>query len=135
MKTKGKRSFLYDLPSWAQAILWVIISTIVLFGIGEGVGNILKINKDVAGAVPYILFDVLIAVGCFYMVKWNPKSILYIPLICNAVGILAAIIEPTFWHTSLWMLICGGWVLSIIASIVGARVGRESNTDDQDAFQ
>jgi hypothetical protein len=135
MKTKVERSFLYDLPGWAQAILWVIISTIVLFGVGEGVGNIFKINEDVADAVPYILFDGLIAVGCFYIVKWNPKSIWYVPLICNAVGIMAAIIEPTFWHTALWMFICGGWVVSIIASIFGARVGRKSLTNDQNAFQ
>jgi hypothetical protein len=124
MENKGKRSFLYDLPSWAQAILWIFISTIVLFGLGEGVGNIFNINQDVADAIPYILFDGLVAVGCFYIVKWNPKSIWYVPLICNAAGIIAAVVETTFWHTSLWMLICGGWVLSIITSISGARVGR-----------
>ncbi|MCX6250179.1 MAG: hypothetical protein NTX61_05445 [Bacteroidetes bacterium] len=127
MKTKGNMSFLYGLPSWLQAILWVFASTIVLFGLGEGVGNILKINENIAGAIPYIIFDVLVAVGCYFMVKWNPKCVWYVPFICNAVGIIAAIIEPTFWHTSLWMLICSGWVLSIIASILGARVGRTGN--------
>jgi len=126
MKTKVNRSFLYDLPSWGQSILWVIISTLILFGLGEGVGNVLKINEDTAGAIPYIVFDVLIASGCFYIVKWNPSSIWYVPLICNIIGIIAAIIEPTFWKTSLWILICGGWVLSLIASIIGARIGRRS---------
>ena len=94
METKGNRSILSGIPSWAQAILWVIVSTLILFGLGEGVGNIFKINKDVAGAIPYIIFDVLIAIGCFYIIKWNPKSIWYVLLICNAVGIIAAIIEP-----------------------------------------
>jgi hypothetical protein len=127
MKTKANRSFLYGLPSWVQSILWVIISTLILFGLGEGVGNILKINEDIAGAIPYIIFDVLIAVGCFYIVKWNPKSIWYVPLICNAVGIIAAIIEPNFWITSLWVLICCGWILSVIASVIGARIGRRGD--------
>ena len=125
MKTKANRSFLNNIPSWVQSILWVIISTLILFGIGEGVGNIFKINENISGAIPYILFDILIAVGCFYIIKWNPKSIWYVLLICNAVGILAAIIEPTFWRTSLWMLYCGGWVLSIIASYLGARAGKK----------
>ncbi len=126
METKGKKSILSYIPSLAQAILWVIASTLVLFGIGEGVGNILKINEEIAGAIPYIIFDVLIAIGCFYIVKWNPKSIWYVPLICNAIGIIAAIIEPTFWQTSLWMLYCGGWVLSLVASILGLRVGKRA---------
>ena len=129
METKGKMSFLYGLPSWLQAILWVFVSTIVLFGLGEGVGNIFKINEDIAGAIPYIILDILIIIGCFYIVKWNPKSIWYVLLICNAVGIIAAIIEPTFWHTSLWILICAGWVLSVIASILGARMGRKAATN------
>ena len=124
MKTKANRSFLNNIPSWAQSILWVIITTLILFGLGEGVGNIFKINKDIAGAIPYLIFDVLIAVGCFYIVKWNPKSIWYVPLICNVVGIIAAIIEPTFWRTSLWMTTIGGWVLSVIASYLGARAGK-----------
>lgn len=135
MKNKGNRSFLYDTPSWIQSILWVIISTLILFGLGEGVGNILKINEDIAGAIPYIIFDVLIAIGCFYIIKWNPKSIWYVPLICNVIGIIAAIVEPTFWQTSLWMLICGGWVVSLLASYIGAKDGRRLANRDANAPQ
>ena len=124
MKTKANRSFLNNIPSWALSILWVIITTLILFGLGEGVGNIFNINKEIAGAIPYIIVDILTAVGCFYIVKWNPKSIWYVPLICNVVGIIAAIIEPTFWRTSLWMTTIGGWVLSVIASYLGARAGK-----------
>ena len=127
MKTKEKRSFLFGLPSWVQSILWVIISTLILFGIGEGVGNIFNINKDIAGAIPYVIFYVLIAIGCFYIIRWNPKSLWYVPVICNVVSIIAAIVEPTFWKTSWWMLTVGGWVLSIIAAFIGARAGKKSN--------
>jgi hypothetical protein len=35
-------------------------------------------------------------------------------------------VEPNFWKTLMWIPICGGWVLSIIASIIGARVGRRA---------
>ena len=129
MNTKTNRSFLNNIPSGAQAVLWVIVSTLILFGLGEGVGNIFDINKNVAGAIPYLIFDLLIVVGCFYIVKWNPKSIWYVPLICNVIGIIAAIIEPTFWKTSLWMLICGGWVLSVAAALIGARVGKRAENE------
>ena len=124
METKGSKSFLKGIPSWALAVMTLIVVSIVLFGLGEGVGNIFKLYENVAGAIPYVILDLLIAVGCFYIVKLNPKSIWYVPLICNVLGIISALIEPTFWKTSLWIFICGGWVLSIIAAIIGARVGR-----------
>jgi len=126
METTGIKSFLQGIPSWVLAVITLIVVSIVLFGLGEGVGNIFKLNENIAGAIPYIILDVLIAAGCFYIVKWNPKSIWYIPLICNVLGIISAIVEPTFWKTWLWMFICGGWVISIIASIIGARVGKKS---------
>ncbi|MFH1161538.1 MAG: hypothetical protein V1733_11415 [bacterium] len=127
MKTKEKRSFLSDIPSWVLAILTVIVATVVLFGLGEGVSQFINIDESIGGALAYSLYDVLIAIGCYFIVKQNPRSIWYVPLICNAVGIIAAIVEPTFWATSLWMLICGGWVLSLVASFIGVKVRRRAN--------
>ncbi len=102
----------------------------VLYGLGEGVGNIFKINEDIAGEIPYTIYNVLIAICCYFIVKQNSSSIWYVPVICNAVGILAAIIEPTFWKTSLWMVVCTGWVLSLFVSIMGAKAGRKTNADN-----
>jgi CDP-diglyceride synthetase len=126
MNANKKRSFLSGIPSGGLALLAVVASFIVVFGIGE-LGEGMKIKNDVVEAIPYIIYGLFIAVCCFFIVRQNPKSIWYVPLICNAVGIIAAIIEPTFWVTSLWMLICGGWVLSIIASIIGNRFGKRSS--------
>ena len=126
MNANKKRSFLSSIPSGGLALLAVVASFIVVFGIGE-LGEGMKIKNDVVEAIPYIIYGLFIAVCCFFIVRQNPKSIWYVPLICNAVGIIAAIIEPTFWVTSLWMLICGGWVLSIIASIIGNRFGKRSS--------
>jgi VIT1/CCC1 family predicted Fe2+/Mn2+ transporter len=39
--------------------------------------------------------------------------------------IMTAIVERNFWISSLWIVICSGWALSIIASIIGARRGRK----------
>ena len=130
MEPKTKKSFLSNIPSWMLSVLTVFGATIVLFCLGEGVGQFIRINEGIGGVLAYIIFDIMIALGCFYIVKWNPKSIWYVPLICNVVGIIAAIVEPTFWKTSLWMLICSGWVVSIIASFIGARV-RKNKPNEQ----
>jgi hypothetical protein len=37
--------------------------------------------------------------------------------------VITAIVETTFWKISLWMLICGGWMVSIIASFIEAYAG------------
>ena len=124
METKKKKSFLTKTPSSILALLTVIAAVIVLFGLAEGLGSVMKIDDNIGEVLAYIIYDILIAIGCFYIVKTNPKSVWYVPVICNAVGIIAAIVEPTFWNTSLWILICGGWALSIITSIIGAIVGK-----------
>lgn len=124
METKKKKSFLTRIPSGFLAVLTVIASGIVLFGMAEGLGAVIKIDGDIGEVLAYVIYDIFIAIGCFFIVKANHKSIWYVPVICNAVGIIAAIVEPTFWNTSLWILICGGWVLSIITSVIGAIVGK-----------
>jgi len=126
MKPKGKKSFLAGTPSWALALLTLFGATIVLFGIAEGLGPYIKINEATGEAISYSLNGIIIAVCCYFIVKRNPKSIWYILLICNAFVILPAIVEPNFWiSTSMWIPMCGGLVLSIITSIIGARKGRK----------
>jgi len=130
MKPKGINSFLATTPSVVLAIFTLIGANIVLFGIGEGLGSFIKIKGDIGEAIPYILYDLVIAFCCYFIVKQNPKSIWYVPIICNVLGIISAIVEPTFWITSLWILICGGWVISIIVSIIGARAGKSTAISD-----
>jgi hypothetical protein len=72
-----------------------------------------------------LLYILIIAVACFYLVRKNPKSIWFVPLICNAYGIAIAIKEPaSFWEDSFGIIFCFGWVLSIIASLRGAQIGK-----------
>ena len=126
MKTSGKKSFLAGIPSWALALLTLIGATILMFGIGEGLGPHIKIKGDIGDAIPYILYGIVVAVCCYFIVKKNPKSLWYVLLICNAFVILPAIVEPNFWISiSMWIPMCGGLILSIITSIIGARKGRK----------
>ena len=70
-----------------------------MFGIGEGLGPYIKIKGEIGDAIPYILYGIVVAVCCYFIVKKNPSRIWYVPIICNLIGIIAAIIEPNFWIT------------------------------------
>jgi len=131
MKTDEKKSFLARTPSWALALLTLFGATIVLFSIAGGLGPYIKIKAATGEAISYSLNGIIIAVCCYFIVKINPKSIWYVLLICNAFVILPAIVEPNFWITkSMWIPMCGGLVLSIIVSIIGAQVGKRKIISD-----
>jgi len=124
MATKEKK--LIGLPSWGLALLTAFLSLIFLFFLSALLGSLLPIDKNISEGIAYIVFNILIAAACFFFCKQNPKSVWYVPIICNAVGIISAIVEPNFWITDLWIFICSGWLLSIIAAIVGSVIGHRS---------
>lgn len=127
IKPKVKKSFLASFPSGVSALLCLIVFTIVLFVVAE-----LLNSFDPGSAITYALFGLLSATACFFIIKQNPKSIWYVPLIINAILIFSAIVEENFWRPPpdnlpgipMWIPICGGWVLSIVASITGAWMGK-----------
>jgi hypothetical protein len=125
MKANKKRSFLAGIPSWGLASL-TVVATIILSFILIFLGELLKLDEDIGDPIFYSIFGVFIAACCFDIVRQNPGSIWYAPVICNVIGIISAIVEPNFWVTSLWMFICGGWALSIIASIIGYFMGKRA---------
>lgn len=91
METKKKKSFLSNIPSWVLAVITLIGATIVYF-----ISDALMTLRSQTGTISNIINDILIATGCFFIIKRNPKSILYVPLICNALLIISSIVEPNF---------------------------------------
>jgi hypothetical protein len=88
-------------------------------------------ESGIGDLIFYILYGIVVAVCCYFIVKKNPKSIWYVPIICYSIGLIAAIVEPSFWITkSMWIPMCGGLLLSIITSIIGARVGKRKAFSD-----
>jgi hypothetical protein len=127
IKPKEKKSFLSTTPSAVLAILTLFGATILVYGIGVGLGSeglgILKdSNVEVSG---YIIYCIIIAACCFFIVKQNPRSIWYVPIICNLITIIPAIFAAGFWG-----IVFSGWVLSIITSIIGARMGKRKAISD-----
>lgn len=123
MKTKEKKS-LFGIPSWGLSLLTALFSFIILFFLAGLLGSM--IDENISEGIAYISYDIIIAIACFFICRHNPKSIWYVPILCNTMGIISAIVEPNFWITSLWIVICGGWVLSLIGAISGAMVGKRS---------
>jgi hypothetical protein len=120
-----KKKKLLGLPSWGLALLAAIVFSIFLIVIASLVGSILPIDENIGEGIAYSLYGVAIAVACFFICKHNPKSVWYVPIIANILGILSAIVEPSFWISDLWILIGFGWILSIVASIIGRIVGQK----------
>jgi hypothetical protein len=124
IKPKEKKSFLATTPSAVLAIITFFGALFLLPGIGEGIGG------EICDTLAYILFDLVIAVCCFFIIKQNPHSIWYVPIICNLTVIISAIVESNFWISSMWIYVCIGWVLSLGASLIGVRKGRKAIIPD-----
>ena len=117
MKPDGKKSFLAGISSLALSVITAFLSFFLLFLIAYPFGEV----------IGYLSYDIVIVTACFFICKMNPSSIWYVPIICNIVGVIAAFGEENFyWISTLWIIICGGWVLSLIVSIIGARIGRRT---------
>ena len=109
--------------SGCSAMFVLFVTVILMFPIGEAItvgGGIGKVE-----VILLIIYYLVLTVSCFFIVKKNPKSYWYVPLICNALTVYGAFTDSSFWKDSLWILFGGGLVLSIIASIIGARKGRK----------
>lgn len=129
---QGKKPNLWGIPSWGLALLTMFLAFVVLMVVGDILNAIFKIpDSNGFDLAFYILYNLIIAGGCFYICKQNPKSIFYVPVLCNIIGIISSIVEPTFWSGSLWIVICGGWVLSVTASLFGASIGKRTNISDK----
>ena len=124
METKEKRYFFSKIPSWGLSLITAFISFILLFFIAALLSSIPKIEKNLSEVIAYIIYGIVVAIACFFICRHNPKSVWYVPILCNILGIISAIIEPTFWISYLWIIICSGWLLSLIGAISGAMVGR-----------
>jgi hypothetical protein len=125
LKTNKKKSLLSGIPPWGLAGLTFIASIMLFFVIGD-LGGLLNINEDIGEPILYIIYGIFIAVCCFFIVRKDPESIWFVPIICNALGILIAITSTKFWIKSEWIYLCIGWLLTIIASVIGYRIGKSS---------
>jgi len=138
MKTNKSKSLLTAIQSMVLALIILVVSTWLIIGVFyEMLGDYIKLKHSNIwlsqdwNIIVLIFYILIIAVACFYLVRKNPRSIWFVPLICNAYGIASAIAEPaSFWKDSFGIILCLGLVLSITTSIIGARIGKINAVSD-----
>jgi len=122
--TNKKKSFLSGIPSWASALFIFLIELILIVALPDTLGE-----SATGEALIWTTVGVVNAICCFFIVKQNPKSIWYVLLIINALFIIMAVVMAVVGediNLRDLLFLCGIVVLSIIASIIGARIGRKS---------
>lgn len=119
MEAKQKKTIFEKAPSGLLALLNLILAAIV-FVITDSIWT----PRVGTGLKSHLTNDLMIALGCFFIVRLNPKSIWYVPIISNALLILSSFVEPNFWKSSMLIPICGGWAFSILVSVLAAQIGK-----------
>lgn len=128
-KPETKKGFFAGSKSWALAVVTLFTAFIPLSVFMDHHAQIREL--DYTGIIALIIYCLIITVSCFLTVKHHPKSIWYVPLICNILTIIIAIgISKYSWATQLFKLLVGVFVLSIIASIFGAIFGKMTIVPD-----
>ena len=123
METIQKKTIFAKAPSWLLAVLILILAGIVLV-----ITDSIWTPHTGTGLKSYLISDVIIACGCFFIVKSNPKSIWYVPLICNALLIFPSFIEPNFWSN--WkVMICASLAFSIVVSIIATQLAKSKQNN------
>jgi hypothetical protein len=124
MNTKEKKSLLLRLPSWGLSLLAALISVILVLIIAFLLSTFSILTNASGEKLIYIIWGIFIAIACFLICRKDPKSFWYVPILCNIISILPVLFEPAFWVSSLWILFCIGWGLSVAAATIGTLIGR-----------
>jgi hypothetical protein len=140
MEEKVKKSLLDRIPAWVLSLL-ISFVTIIYVIIQDDQG----MRRELAGQdrlyigplglreiIDFFVFLVVIPSAIFLICRKHPKSFWYTPILGNAFGlgmgcmvILSFILnwDPVTYTD--WLIWVGTLLLSIVAAIYGARIGRQ----------
>jgi len=116
MKTKEIKERILWIPGWGLSLIAIFITAVLMM-----------IISDIDAKYGYITYGVLIPAACFFICWKDPKSVWYVPLICNLISILI-MFDEGFLTTAGWIFLITVWTLSIIAAITGALTGRRTGS-------
>jgi len=124
MSSETKKTFLAGVPAWGLAVMASFAGVILIIVLGGLAESMNLLSSDAGEILGHILFGLLLGTACFFICRRNPKSVWYVPIICNAFGIIAAVVEPNFWTTPMWIFYGGIFLLSLIGAALGAWAGK-----------
>jgi hypothetical protein len=126
MKSTVKKSLKEGVQSSVLALLTTVLAFVVSWILGEIICGIFNINEEseTALVIFIMLINLINAVACFFICRKYYKSIWYVPVLSNVMGIIIAVTEPDIWKGSLWIVLCCGWLLSLATALVGSYSGK-----------
>jgi hypothetical protein len=132
MGEKAKKSGLARIPALGLSLMTFFGSMLLAFLLDRISSSELSAFSTTE-IIPMVFYVIVIAGASFFICRTHPKSVWYTPLICNALGILVgafgALDDPnSLINLSFWIVVGGCLLLSVIASIIGARIGSQSKT-------
>ena len=137
MRSSRFFSVISTMPAWASSVIVAVFSLFLPFllaGIAGLIGMLFGIVSEVMGNfIAYLCTGIVVAIMCYFICRAHPKSVWYTPVICNAITLWAGLgnyfIEGSpFFNEALPF--GTGWILSIIASLWGMRIGIRGITKD-----
>jgi hypothetical protein len=113
MKTRRIKSFFAGVPSWALSIIAVVFIAVFI-----------GIINDIGEVPSYLIYAVLVITASLLIAWNNPRSAWYVPILCNIFSFLMPFLDDSFWTSSLGIIVSIEAIFSVIAAIIGARLGR-----------
>jgi len=131
MGGKAKKSAIARIPAVGLSLLTFFVSMILAFLL-DRISSTELSAFSTTEIIPMIFYVIVIVGASFFICRIHPRSVWYTPFICNALGIIVGIFgaldDPSFLtNSSFWMVLGGCLLLSIIGSIIGARIGSHKN--------
>ncbi|MFY9151114.1 MAG: hypothetical protein WAO52_03800, partial [Prolixibacteraceae bacterium] len=118
-----KKLWANELRSLFGAIFIAVVATSLQILASGIFGLLIPVGAKASQIIAYLVYILVITPACYFLCFKNPSSIWFVPLICNATGIVSAIIEPGFWTSPVWIIVVFGWAVSLSASIWGHDAG------------
>lgn len=124
MKTNSMKLSKLTMRSLGFALI-VIIAEVMIYASFIVKGLIEP--EVITSSTGFIIVSAVNAICCLFIVKYNPISILFVPLLINAFVLLMAFYNTVFWIDPWWIPFVGGCVWCIMASIIGALLRKRTS--------
>ena len=116
---------LFKAPTWILALLLFIVPVFIF-----GMSDYILTTQPGTEWRSYIIANLFIITGCFFIVREKPEGLWVFPIIGNAFLIFLCIVDLTLLEGIKGISVWGGWILSLIVSYKAAQLGNEREAEE-----
>jgi len=115
--TKTMLSFKWALLALSAEI--IIYTSVIIQGLVQ--------PELFTSSLGFFMVNVVNTICCFFIVKYCPVSILFVPLIINAFIFVMAFFNTSFGVNPWWVPVATGWAVCMMASTIGVLLRKKSS--------